>query len=127
MIPTDLVYTKQHEWVRVEDGSVTVGITDHAQKALGDLVFVELPAVGREFAPDDEAVVLESSKAAASVYAPAAGKITEVNETLVNDPGAINRECYGDGWMFKIALADQSDLAKMMDAETYEKFLVEQD
>ncbi len=127
MIPTDLVYTNQHEWVRAKDGSITVGITDHAQKTVGDIVFVGLPEVGREFARDHEAVVLESTKAAASVYVPAAGRITEVNETLEDDPGAINRECYGAGWMFKLDVTDESDLANMMDAAAYEKFLSEQD
>ena len=127
MIPTDLLYTSQHEWVRVEDGSITVGVTDHAQEALGDIVFVELPEIGREFARDHEAVVLESAKAAASVYAPAAGRITEVNETLTEDPGTINSECYGAGWMFKLTLADKGDLAELMDAAAYEKLLSEQD
>ena len=127
MMPTALLYTSQHEWVRVEDGSITVGITEYAQKALGDIVFVELPEVGREFARDQEAVVLESTKAAACVYAPAPGRITEVNEILTDDPGAINRECYGAGWMFKLALVDKSDLANMMDTAAYEKFLSEQD
>ena len=127
MIPKDLLYTSQHEWTRLNDGSVTVGITDHAQTALSDIVYVELPGVGTEFAKGQEVIVLESTKAAASVYAPAAGKITEVNETLTDDPGAINRECYGAGWMFRLAVTDESDLADMMDAATYEKFFSEQD
>ncbi|MCD6365239.1 MAG: glycine cleavage system protein GcvH [Planctomycetes bacterium] len=127
MAPTDLLYSSEHEWVRVEKSSVTVGITDHAQEALSDVVFVELPEVGREVAKGEEVAVLESTKAAAGVYAPAAGKVTEVNEALADDPGAVNRQCYGAGWMFKLAVSDESDLSDMMEAATYEKFLSEQD
>ncbi len=127
MIPTDLLYTSDHEWGRVEDGSITVGITDHAQTALSDIVYVELPEVGKEFAKGQEVSVLESTKAAASMYAPAAGRITEVNEALADDPGAINRECYSTGWIFKLAMTDESDLSDMMEAAAYEKFLSEQD
>ena len=127
MIPADLSYTTQHEWVKIADGSITVGVTDHAQDALGDIVDVELPAVGRQFAKDEEAVVVESTKAAASVYAPVGGTVTEVNAALADDPGAVNLECYGGGWMFKLAVADEGELASLMDAAAYEKFLSQQD
>lgn len=127
MIPADLSYTTQHEWAKTADGSIVVGITDHAQDALGDIVYVELPDVGRQFAKDEEVVVLESTKAAASVYAPAGGTVTEVNGALADDPGAVNLECYGAGWMFKLAVADEGELASLMDAAAYEKFLSQQD
>ncbi len=127
MIPKDLLYTSDHEWVKVADGSVTVGITDHAQTALSDIVYVELPEVGKEFAKGQEVSVLESSKAAASVNAPAAGRIIDVNEALSDDPGAINRDCYGDGWIFKLAVTDESDLSDMMEVAAYEKLLGEQE
>jgi len=127
MIPKDLLYTTEHDWVRVEDGSITVGITDHAQKALSDIVYIELPEMGKTFAKGQEVVVLESTKAAAGVCAPAGGKITEVNEALEEDPGIINRECYDGGWMYKLAMADESDLTDAMDAAAYEAHLSKQD
>jgi len=127
MVPGDLKYTSEHEWVRPEDGVVTVGITDHAQDALSDIVFVELPEVGQEFARGEEVAVVESTKAAASVYAPVAGKVTEVNEALTEDPGAINRDCYGAGWIYRLAVRDAAELDGLMDAAAYEEFLAKQE
>lgn len=122
-VPDDLRYTEQHEWVRFADGVATVGITDYAQDSFGDLVFVDLPPLNKEFVRDDEVVAMESTKAAASVYAPVSGKVVEVNQHLVDDPGLVNSDCYGDGWMFKLAMADSAGLDDLMDAAGYEAFL----
>ncbi len=122
-IPNDLRYTEQHEWVRFADGVATVGISDYAQDAFGDLVFVDLPPLDKEFVRGDEVVPMESTKAAASVYAPLSGTIVEVNERLIDDPGLVNSDCYGDGWMFKLAVADSAGLDDLMDAAGYEAFL----
>ncbi|MCD4825014.1 MAG: glycine cleavage system protein GcvH [Phycisphaerae bacterium] len=127
MVPKDLLYTSEHEWVKVENSVATVGITNHAQNALGDIVFVDLPDVDKEFAKGDEAIALESAKAAASIYAPVTGKITEVNNDLDDDPALVNNDCYAGGWMFKISINDEADLAGLMDAGTYEDFLKSQD
>jgi len=123
MIPSDLLYTGDHEWVKVQDGVATVGVTDYAQKALGDIVFVDLPQVHQEFAKGDEAVVVESTKAAASIYAPVAGKVTKVNIDLEDAPGEINRDCYGAGWIYKLAISDQGKLDSLMKADQYQEFL----
>lgn len=118
-IPAELKYTASHEWVRVEtNGSITVGITDHAQDLLGDLVFVELPEVGAEFAAGIEAVVLESVKAAADAYAPVAGTITAVNQDVADAPESINQDAYGN-WLFKLAPANAADLDGLLDAAGY--------
>ncbi|RLC89650.1 MAG: glycine cleavage system protein GcvH, partial [Chloroflexi bacterium] len=116
MVPQELKYTDQHEWVRLEGSSVTVGITDHAQNALGEITFVELPAAGAELAQGDEACAIESCKAAAGVYAPADGKVTEANEALTDDPGLVNRDCYGEGWIYKMELSNPSQIEKLMTA-----------
>jgi glycine cleavage system H protein len=126
-VPSDLKYTREHEWIRLEGDRATVGITDHAQESLSDVVYVELPRAGDELKKGGEAAVLESTKAAASVYAPADGKVAEANEALEGDPGAINRDCYGEGWIYKIDLADASALDEVMDADAYQKFLAEQE
>jgi len=125
MAPNDLLYTKEHEWIRIEGGTGTVGITDHAQDALGDLTFVELPEVGRQLAKGDEACVIESSKAAASVYAPVGGKVVEINSSLEDDPGLVNSDCYSKGWFYKIELSDPAEVASLMNADAYEKLLGE--
>ncbi|KKN97016.1 hypothetical protein LCGC14_0162670 [marine sediment metagenome] len=122
-IPDDLNYTEQHEWVRFADGVATVGISDFAQDAFGDLVFVDLPPLDKEFVRGDEVIAMESTKAAASVYAPVSGKVVEVNERLVDDPGLVNSDCYGEGWMFKLAAPDPAGLDDLMDAAGYEAFL----
>ena len=118
-IPANLKYTKSHEWVRVEaDGTVTIGITDHAQELLGDLVFVELPDVGKELAAEQEAAVVESVKAASDVYAPIAGTVTEVNTSVSDSPEAVNQDAYG-AWLFKMKPANIADVDALLDANAY--------
>ena len=117
--PQDLRYTESHEWVRRDaDGTVTVGITDHAQAALGDLVYVELPDVGRKLAARDAAAVVESVKAASDVYAPVAGEVTAVNEALTNAPEQVNADPYG-AWLFKLRPAVAGAVDKLLDAAAY--------
>lgn len=119
-VPTELRYTKSHEWVRVDDeGIATVGITDHAQELLGDLVFVELPEVGAQLGAGGECAVVESVKAASDVYSPVTGEVIEVNEVLAEAPETINQDAYEDGWIFRIRLADPDELDALMDADAY--------
>jgi glycine cleavage system H protein len=119
--PNELKYAASHEWARVEeDGTVTVGITDHAQIALGDVVFVELPEVGTVFSAGQEAGVVESVKAASDVYAPVSGEVIEVNEALEEAPEAINADPYGDGWFYKIRPSDASELDGLLTADQYQ-------
>ncbi len=121
-IPSDLKYVASHEWLRLEaDGSVTVGITDHAQSLLGDVVFVEVPKVGAQLAADEQAGVVESVKSASDVYAPIAGEILAVNETLADATESVNTDPYGAGWFFKIKPANPADLDGLMDAAAYGK------
>jgi glycine cleavage system H protein len=120
-IPSELKYTKSHEWVRTEDdGSLTIGITDHAQELLGDLVFVELPDVGDEMSAEDAACVVESVKAASDVYMPVNGEITAVNDALADAPETINDSPYDDGWLFKVSPSSSDQLDDLMDADSYE-------
>jgi glycine cleavage system H protein len=126
-IPSELKYTSSHEWIRDEgNGIVTVGITEHAQGLLGDMVFVDLPDVGDEFAAGDDCAVAESVKAASDIYAPVAGQIVEVNEELEDSPENVNSDPYGDGWMFKIKMEDPSELDDLLDAEGYEASIDEE-
>ena len=119
-IPGDLKFQKTHEWVRVEqDGTVTVGISDHAQGALGDLVYVELPEVGSSVRAGNGVAVVESVKAASDIYAPVSGEITEVNTVLSDKPETINEDAYGDGWIFKLKLDDKSELDGLLKADEY--------
>lgn len=119
-IPADLKYVDSHEWLRPEaDGTVTVGITEHAQELLGDIVFVELPEVGCALAADEQAGVVESVKAASDVYAPIAGEVVAVNEALVDAPEAANSDPYGEGWFFKIKPDNAADLDGLLTAEQY--------
>ncbi|MBV1775706.1 glycine cleavage system protein GcvH [Burkholderiaceae bacterium DAT-1] len=119
-IPSDLKYVASHEWLRVEaDGTVTVGITDHAQSLLGDVVYVEVPSVGDNLDADGAAGVVESVKSASDVYAPIAGEIVAVNETLADAPDTVNSDPYGAGWFFKIKPANAADLDGLMDAAAY--------
>ena len=119
-VPANLKYTASHEWVLLNaDGTVTVGITDHAQEALGDLVFVELPEVGASFDADKEIAVVESVKAAADVYAPLAGEVVAVNEAVVDAPESVNQDAYA-AWLFKLKPANAADLDKMLDAAGYQ-------
>ncbi len=123
MLPKDLRYTNEHEWIRVEDGIGTVGITEHAQDSLGDITFVELPAVEQSIAMGDEAAAIESSKAASSIYAPVSGSVTEVNDSVEDAPEKVNEDPYGEGWIFKMKIEDASQLDGLMDATSYEQFL----
>ncbi len=126
-VPADLKYTKSHEWIRDNgDGTVTVGITDHAQEALGDLVFVELPEGGRTVDLEEACAVVESVKAASDLYAPLAGEIVEGNEALVDAPELVNTDAYGEGWVFKLRLADAAALAGLLDADAYDKVVEEE-
>jgi glycine cleavage system H protein len=122
-VPADLKYAESHEWLRAEsDGTVTVGITDHAQAALGDLVFVELPVVGRQLKKDEACAVVESVKAASDVYAPIAGEVVAVNDALTGAPEAINADAYA-AWLFRVRPADAGALASMLDAAAYAKLI----
>jgi glycine cleavage system H protein len=119
-VPAELKYSKSHEWVKDNgDGTVTVGITDHAQDALGDLVFVELPEVGRAVAVEEACAVVESVKAASDIYSPLSGEVTEVNADLVDAPETINQDPYAAGWIFKLRLADAGELGSLLDAVAY--------
>lgn len=118
--PTELKYAPTHEWVRVEGDVATVGISDHAQEALGDLVFVELPDVGDVVAAADEAGVVESVKAASDIYAPVSGEIIAINEALVDAPETVNTDPYHDGWMYKIRMSDPVELDDLLSAEDYD-------
>ncbi len=126
-LPGDLLYTKEHEWLRREDdGSVTIGITDHAQSALGDLVYVELPEVGLDVDEGGEMAVVESVKAASDVYAPIAGTVVAVNEDLADDPEKINSDPYGDGWIVRME-SGSIDEASLMSPDDYQQFCDELD
>jgi len=126
-VPAELKYTKSHEWVRDEgDGQVTVGITDHAQESLGDLVFVELPELGGLQA-DDACAVVESVKAASDIYAPVDGEVVEVNERLTDEPELINSDPYGEGWLMRMRLADAGAVDALLDADGYREVVAEAD
>jgi glycine cleavage system H protein len=125
--PDDLKYTREHEWLLVEDKIATVGITDFAQEQLGDVVFVELPAIGDKVTKDEAMGVIESVKAVSDVYAPVSGKVLEVNDDLPESTEMVNEDPYGDGWMVKIELSDPSEIADLMSAAEYEQFVSEQD
>lgn len=118
-IPSNLKYTKSHEWVRVEGDIAVVGITDHAQRELTDIVYVELPTVDAEFQAGDGAAVVESVKAASDIYAPVSGEIVAVNETLSGAPEQINQDAYGKGWMFKLKMCDAGELEELLTPEQY--------
>ena len=118
-IPAELKYTESHEWVRAEeDGTVTVGITEYAQDALGDIVFVELPAVGKSFTAGDDAAVVESVKAASDIYAPLSGEVTEVNQAVADAPESINADAYAN-WLFKLKPSDANAINGLLDAGAY--------
>ncbi len=120
-VPSNLKFLDSHEWARVEDdGTVTVGISDHAQELLGDIVFVELPEVGKEISQSSDIAIVESVKAASDVYSPLTGEVTEINEALNDNPEIINSSPYEDGWFFKIKPQDISEMEKLLDAAAYE-------
>jgi glycine cleavage system H protein len=119
-IPADLLYRDSHEWVREEgDETVVVGISDHAQAALGDMVFVELPEMGSIYGQGDACAVVESVKAASDIYAPVSGEVIEVNSALEDEPELVNSDPYGDGWLFRMQLDDASELGDLLDADAY--------
>ena len=116
-------YTKDHEWVDINDSVATIGISNHAQESLGDIVFIDLPSVGKEVKSKEEVCVIESVKAASDIYSPLDGEIIEVNNSLENEPSIINQEAENNGWIFKIKLAEQSQYEELMNHEDYQKFL----
>jgi len=118
-------FTRDHEWIRVADGVGTVGITDHAQSQLGDVVFVELPEVGRKARPGDPVAVVESVKAASDVFAPVSGEVLEVNGQLAGQPALVNEDAEGKAWFFRIRIADEAELAALMDRDAYQAFIKE--
>ena len=125
-VPKDLRYAKSHEWAKQQpDGTVVIGITDHAQSALGDLVFVEVPKVGRKVSAGEACAVVESVKAASDVYAPISGEVVEGNPALAGAPETLNQDPYGKGWMFKLKPGNAGELDKMLDAAGYEKVVAE--
>ncbi len=117
------LYTKEHEWVNIEDNTATIGITDYAQEALGDITFVELPAIGDEVEQFEEFASIESVKAANDIFAPISGKVIEVNTRLESDPGIINRSAFEKGWLAKVQISDKEEASNLMTAEEYQKFL----
>ena len=127
-VPDNLRYTSEHEWVRLEDdGSVVVGITDHAQEALGELVFVEVPESGQEYGRGDACVVVESVKAASDVYAPVSGACTDVNAALTDEPELVNSSPYEDGWLVRLSPTDPAEFEELMTSEAYAQFLIDSD
>jgi glycine cleavage system H protein len=118
-VPSDLNYAKSHEWVRVSGDSAVVGITDHAQHELTDIVFVELPEVGRKLKAGESCAVVESVKTASDIYSPVSGEVVEVNQTVVEDPALVNREPFGGGWFYKIKLSHPAELAGLLAPEQY--------
>ncbi|AFT68584.1 Glycine cleavage system H protein [Alloalcanivorax dieselolei B5] len=122
-IPAELRYRTSHEWVRVENDVAVVGITDHAQDAMGDLVYVELPEVGQVLATGEEAGVVESVKAASDIYAPVSGEVVAINDALEDEPELVNQEAFGNGWLFKIKMADPGELKEMLTADQYQEQL----
>ncbi len=124
--PEDLKYTKEHEWVRIKGNIAIVGITDWAQDQLGDVVFVELPDEGEEVEKADTFGVVESTKSVSDLYVPVSGAVVEVNDPLLDSPEIVNDDCYGEGWMIKIEIADKAELDDLMSAEEYEAFIKEE-
>ncbi|MEN8177128.1 MAG: glycine cleavage system protein GcvH [Pseudomonadota bacterium] len=127
-LPTDLRFAKSHEWVRDEgDGTATIGISDHAQELLGDLVFVDPPGVGDTVEPGGDCAVVESVKAASDVYSPVSGEVLAVNEALTDAPETINEDAFGEGWIFKVKMSDSAELDALLDAAGYAAMLAEED
>lgn len=124
-LPADLLYSKEHEWVKIEGDSATIGITDYAQNSLGDIVYVELPRVGKAIEQFGNIGVVESVKAVSDLFTPIGGEITEVNGALENDPAAVNRDPYGTGWLFKVKLKDVAEKSNLLSPADYEKIAVD--
>ena len=125
MNPKELKYSKEHEWVKIESGVATVGITDFAQEQLTDVVFVELPEVGKKVAKDGNLGAVESVKSVSDIFSPVAGEVIEVNKELENSPELLNKDPYGDGWIAKLKVDDETELNKLLSAEEYEAFTKE--
>jgi glycine cleavage system H protein len=123
---SDIRYTREHEWVRRDGDTVVIGITDYAQEQLGDVVYVELPEIGRQVEQGKEAAVVESAKAASEVYAPVSGEVVEINDALVGDPAKVNADAMGEGWFIKVKLADPKQFDSLMDEKAYEAYVAEQ-
>ena len=126
-VPAELKYMSSHEWVLVEDGVATIGVSDHAQELLGDLVYVELPEAGSTVSAGDSVGVVESVKAASDIYAPLSGEVVEINDELEDSPERINVDPYGDGWMYKLAIEDAEELENLLDAEAYTESIADDD
>jgi glycine cleavage system H protein len=122
-IPADMKYTSEHEWVAIDNGTVTVGITDYAQGELGDIVFVELPSIGTEVTAANPFGTIEAVKAVSELFSPVSGKVVEINQILEDDPMTINRDAYGEGWMVKIEISDTDELGQLLSAEDYSKLI----
>ena len=122
-IPQGLKYSKEHEWVTTDDSVATIGITDHAQGQLGEIVYIELPAVGEKISKDDPFGVIESVKAVSDIYAPVSGTVVEINEDLPESPEVVNEDPYGDGWLIKVKMSDATDLEDLMDSEEYAEMI----
>ena len=125
-VPPGLKYSKEHEWVAAEESVATIGITDHAQDELGEIVYLELPSVGEKISKDDPFGVVESVKAVSDIYAPVSGTVVEVNEGLPESPEVINEDPYGDGWLIKVRVSDLSELEDLMDGEEYEEMVAKE-
>lgn len=125
-VPPGLKYSKEHEWVAAEESVATIGITDHAQDQLGEIVYIELPSVGEKISKDDPFGVVESVKAVSDIYAPISGTVAEVNEGLRESPEVINEDPYGDGWLIKIRASDASEMDDLMDSEEYEEMVAQE-
>ena len=123
MVAEGLLYTKEHEWVKIEGDNAIVGITDHAQEMLGEITYAELPKIGRKLETGAEMAVVESSKAASDVFAPIGGEVVEVNQALENKPELINEDCYKSGWICKLKISDKDAAKKLMSAKEYEEYL----
>ena len=126
-VPVELKFLSSHEWVLVEDNVATIGVSDHAQELLGDLVYVELPEQGSSIAAGDSVGVIESVKAASDIYAPVSGEVIEVNDVLDGAPEKINNDPYGDGWMYKVAMEDPEEIESLLDAEAYTDVIAEEE
>ena len=126
-VPAELKFLSSHEWVLVEDNVATVGVSDHAQELLGDLVYIELPEQGSSVAAGDSVGVIESVKAASDTYAPVSGEVVEINEDLESAPERINNDPYGDGWMYKVAMEDPEEIGDLLDAEAYSEAIADEE
>jgi glycine cleavage system H protein len=124
--PPGLKYSKEHEWVATDDSLATIGITDHAQEQLGEIVFIELPAVGDKVSKDDPFGVVESVKAVSDIYAPVSGTVVAINEDLPESPEVVNEDPYGDGWLIKVKISDPADYEDLMDADEYDEMVAQE-